>query len=333
MKHMVSMLDFTPRELAGLIERAAQSKAGDSAALRRALSGRVLVAVFFNPSLRTRVSFELAMKRFGGDAVVLSVGRDAWKIETRDGVVMDGEASEHVREAAAVLSRYGDLLAVRSFARLHSEDEDARDEVVRSFARHASVPVVNMESAMEHPCQGLADWLTMCEQLGQTLERRFVLRWAPHVKPLPRAVPHSAVLAAAAAGMHVTIACPPGYELHPAILDRAATWCAAAGARLDVVHDPQPACREADVVYVKSWGAPRFYGEPDAQRADFERYRDWMLTRDDLGSQTKLMHCLPVRRNVVIADDALDDPRCVVADQAENRMWVQAAVLARLSEE
>ncbi len=332
MQHFISMLDYEPGELARWIELAARTKRGEDADVRRALRGRVLVAVFFNPSLRTRVSFELAMKRFGGEAVVLNVGRDAWKIETRDGVVMDGEASEHVREAAAVLSRYGDLLAVRSFARLRDADEDARDEVVRSFARFATVPVVNMESAMEHPCQGMADWLTMCEQLGPTLERKFVLRWAPHVKPLPRAVPHSAVLAAAAAGMHVTICHPPGYDLHAGILDRAASWCAAAGTELEITHERQPACREADIVYVKSWGAARFYGDAESQQADFQRYRDWIVTRDDLGSDTKLMHCLPVRRNVVIADDALDDPRCVVADQAENRLWVQAAVMAKVSE-
>ena len=332
MRHFISMLDYEPDELAQWIALAARTKAGDDSEVRRMLSGRVLVAVFFNPSLRTRVSFELAMKRFGGEAVVLNVGRDAWKIETRDGVVMDGEASEHVREAAAVLSRYGDLLAVRSFAKLRDAEEDARDEVIRSFARFAAVPVINMESAMEHPCQGLADWLTMREQLGRTHGRRFVLRWAPHVKALPRAVPHSAVLAAAAAGMHVTICHPPGYGLHPGILDRAAGWCAAAGATLDVTHEPQPACREADVVYVKSWGSPDLYGDPAAQQADFQRYRDWLVTRDDLGEQTRLMHCLPVRRNVVIADEALDDPRCVIADQAANRLWVQAAAMAKVSE-
>lgn len=332
MKHFVSMLDYRPQELRSWIELAAHTKAGNDSEVRGALSGKVLVAVFFNPSLRTRVSFELAMKRFGGEAVVLNVGRDAWKIETRDGVVMDGEASEHVREAAAVLSRYGDLLAVRSFAKLRDADEDARDEVIRSFARFATVPVVNMESAMEHPCQGMADWLTMAEQLGQTLERRFVLRWAPHVKPLPRAVPHSAVLAAAAAGMHVTLCHPPGYELHAGILDRAASWCSAAGTKLEITHEPRPACREADILYVKSWGAPQFYGDAPAQQADFQRYRDWMVTHEELGANTKLMHCLPVRRNVVIRDDALDDPRCVVAEQAGNRLWVQAAVLANVSE-
>lgn len=329
MRHWLSMLDYEPPALAALLALAHRFKAGRAPEEAAALCGRILTLVFFNPSLRTRVSFEAAMLRHGGHAICLNVVGDAWKLECRDGLVMDGDAAEHIREAAPVLSRYGDLLAVRTFAALRDPAEDAADHVLRAFGRFATVPVINMESATEHPCQGLADWQTIAERLGDPRGRRFVLTWAPHVKGLPLAVPHSAVLAAAAAGMNVTVAQPPGYELNPAILDRARAWCGAAGAEFVSTAD-QAATRAADIVYVKSWGSPALYGRPDEQQADFRRHARWMVTGAHLGPRTHLMHCLPVRRNVVIADEALDDPRSIVVDQAENRLWAQAAILATL---
>ena len=330
MRHWVSMFDYEPRELAELVTLARRLKAGETGDEAAALRGRILVMVFFNPSLRTRTSFEAAMLRYGGHSICLNVGGDTWQLEHRDGVVMDGAAAEHIREAAPVLSRYGDALAVRTFAALKNAAEDAADLVIRSFARHATVPVINMESAAEHPCQGLADWMTVDEKLSGTRGRRFVVTWAPQAKGLPMAVPHSAVLAAAAAGMNVTVAHPPGSELNAGILDRAASWCQGAGATFNVTHDQRAACRQADALYVKSWGSTGLYGQPDEQKASFRRYADWMVTPDHLGPRTIMLHCLPVRRNVVIADGALDDPRCVVVDQAENRMWTQAAILSRV---
>lgn len=330
MRNWTTMLEYEPAEMAELVALARKIKSGDAQSARAALQDRILATVFFNPSLRTRASFDAAMLRHGGHTICLNVGGDSWKLEHRDGVVMDGDCSEHIKEAAPVLSRYGDALAVRSFARLQSAAEDARDEVLRGFARYATVPVVNMESATEHPCQGLGDWMTMAEQLDDLKGKRFVLSWAPHVKALPMAVPHSALLSAAAAGMRVTIAHPPGYELHAGMLDRAASWCADAGASLEVVTDQQAATREADIVYVKSWGAPKFYGNADKQRADFAKHADWQITPQHLGPQSRVMHCLPVRRNVVIADAVLDSPQSVVIDQAENRLWAQTAILTRL---
>lgn len=329
MRHWLTLADYTPRELADLVTLGARIKRGAAEAETHALRGRGLVMVFFNPSLRTRTSFEAGMARFGGHAICLSVGGDTWQLEYRDGVVMDGAAAEHVREAAPVLSRYGDLLAVRTFAGLKDAAEDARDGVLRAFAAHATVPVINMESAIDHPCQGLADWLTMREKLGDTAGKRFTLRWAPQVKGLPLAVPHAALLAAGAAGMEVTIAHPPGYELNEDVLATARRWCQQAGTSLRVVNERE-ADRSSDVLYVKSWGAAGMYGDAERQRASFAEHRAWMVTRENLGAQTRLMHCLPVRRNVVVADDALDDPRCIVVDQAENRLWAQVAIMARL---
>ncbi|MCH7643975.1 MAG: N-acetylornithine carbamoyltransferase [Myxococcales bacterium] len=330
MRHWLNLLEYEPRELAQLVALARRIKAGDDAEASAALRGKILTMLFFNPSLRTRTSFEAAMLRFGGHAICLNVGGDTWPLEHRDGVVMDGACSEHIREAAPVLCRYGDLLAVRTFAKLRDAGEDAADRVLRGFAQHATVPVINMESAMEHPCQGLADWMTIDEKLNELPGKRFVLTWAPHVKALPMAVPHSALLAAAAAGMKVTIAHPPGYELNAALLDRAATWCAAAGSSLDKTHKWREARRDADVVYVKSWGAAAHYGDDDAQRSGFQEHADWIVDADHLKPGALLMHCLPVRRNVVMTDAALDDPRCVVVDQAENRMWTQVAILCHL---
>jgi len=330
-KHWISFLDHSPSAMAEWVELAMRVKRGESSEPQRALKGRTLVMLFFNPSLRTRASFEAGMARCGGHAVCLNVGGDAWRIETRDGVRMDGDCAEHIREAAPVLGRYGDLLAVRTFAAMKNAEEDARDPVIRSFERFAGRPVINMESAAEHPCQGLADWMTMQEKLGATRGRRFVLSWAPHIKPLPRAVPHSALLAAAAAGMEITIAHPPGYALDPKFLEQAAAWQRAEGGTVRVTEDQRGACRQADVVYAKSWGATDWYDDPTAQREDFARRGDWMVTPDHLGPHTLLMHCLPVRRDLEVVSAALEDSRCVVVDQAENRMWAQLAMLARLA--
>lgn len=331
MRHWLSLMGYEPADLAALVSRARALKAG---AACNAIRGKILGMVFFNPSLRTRVSFEAAMIRHGGQAVCLNVGGDAWNLEHRDGITMDGDRAEHVKEAAPVLSRYCDALAVRTFAGLRSAAEDAADALIHAFARHATVPLINMESAMEHPCQGLADWMTIDERLGGTAGRRFVLTWAPQAKAVPMAVPHSALLAAAAAGMDVTIAHPPGYELNATILDRARGWSNGHGRTFNVTHDQTSACAGADVVYAKSWGSAEFYEQPDAQCESFKRHADWMVTPRHLTRPTTiLMHCLPVRRNVVIADAALDDPRCVVVDQAENRLWTQVALLEWLLRE
>lgn len=339
MKHWLTMLDYSPDELSTLVDaareikRASRARGGPriTSPLSDPICGKLLGMVFFNPSLRTRMSFESAMLRFGGNAMTLNVGGDAWNLEHRDGVVMDGAAAEHIREAAPVLSRYCDALAVRTFAGLKDPAEDASDAVIRAFAKYATVPLINLESAMEHPCQGLADWLTIAERFGTARGRSIVVTWAPQAKPVPMAVPHSAILMASAAGMNVTLAHPPGYDLHPSIVDRVRSWCASAGSRFAINHDQASACSGADVVYVKSWGSTRFYGDAPAQQASFKDHASWMVTPGCLTTPSSiLMHCLPVRRNVVIADAALNDPRCVVVEQAENRMWAQAAILARV---
>ncbi|MGH8363121.1 MAG: N-acetylornithine carbamoyltransferase, partial [Gammaproteobacteria bacterium] len=185
------------------------------------LRDRLLGMVFFNPSLRTRASFEAAMLRGGGHAIVLEVGSGVWKLEDRAGAVMDADKPEHIREAIPVLGRYADALAVRTFAALADDDTDAADPVINAFRELAGVPVISMESAREHPCQGLADLLTVREQFGKTRGLPVTLVWAPHIKPLPKAVPHSFLLTAAAAGCEVRVAHPPGFDLQRGVLEEA----------------------------------------------------------------------------------------------------------------
>ena len=327
--HLIGTDDWTDDEIRSVLSRAADLKAG---AQGRSLTGKNLIMVFLNPSLRTRTSFEVAMARHGGHAVVLEPGRGAWAMETRSGVVMDGDAVEHIVDAARVLGRYGEAVAVRAFPSTDTWEEARKDAVVHAFATHSGVPTINMESARRHPCQGLADALTLQENCGERpQERRFVLAWAWHPRPLPTAVPASAAIAAARLGMEVVVARPPGYDLDP---EDMATITAAAernGGSVSLTDDLDGAVTGADAVYAKSWGCLADFGNPETEAARRAPHRDWIVnearmssTRDDAGI---FLHCLPVRRNVVVTDGVLDGPWSRVTDQAENRLHAQRAVL------
>jgi N-acetylornithine carbamoyltransferase len=317
-------------ELDALLDLAARFKAHGHPPL---LSGRVLGMVFFNPSLRTRASFEAAMFQLGGHAIHLGVGQGVWRLEHRDGVVMDQDASEHVREAAPVLSRYCDLLAVRAFPSGRSWEDERSDPVLSSFRRHATVPVINMESSLYHPCQALADVLTIREKLSRTRGKRFLLVWCHHPKALPTAVPNSALLAASRLGMNVTLAHPPGFELDPAILESARSNCRRTGGRLEITRSFTRAFSGAHVVYAKAWGSLAHYGNDLAEAELRRKHKAWMVRARDMARTdgAVFMHCLPVRRNVVVADEVLDGPASVVVDEAENRLHVQKALLVALA--
>lgn len=297
------------------------------------LRDQLLGMVFFNPSLRTRASFEAAMLRGGGHAIVLEVGGGVWKLEDRVGAVMDGDRPEHIREAIPVLGRYVDALAVRTFASLANDDADAADPVISAFRELAGVPVVSMESAREHPCQGLADLLTIRERFGKTRGLPVTLIWAPHIKPLPKAVPHSFLLTAAAAGCEVRIAHPPGFDLHPAVLEEACRYAAESGGAVTVTHDRNAALAGSRVVYAKSWG-PATNNVPRAEAAaQVAAHKDWLVTGKTLAAAARdaiFLHCLPVRRNVEVADEVLDGAHSRVLDQAENRFHVQRVLLHAL---
>lgn len=294
------------------------------------LRGARFGMVFYNSSLRTRTSFEVASFDLGAHAVYLQVGGGLWQLEHRDGVVMDGDAAEHVKEGVGVLSRLVDGLGVRTFAALRDAADDAREPVITAFARAASVPVWNLESAMDHPHQGLADALTLRDR-WKGAKGRVVVQWAPHVKALPMAVPSAASLAFAREGHEVVLAHPEGFDLDPGVLADARRLAAEAGGSFTVTHDKAAALRGARAVYVKNWASRHAYADPKAAAAARAAHGDWMCTEKSLAATDRaiVMHCLPVRRNVVIADEVLDGPRSVVLDQGENRLHVQKATLCR----
>jgi len=326
----LSTNDFTRDELGRIIELAARFKSGDEK--DRPLAGRSIALVFFNPSLRTRASMEVAIYELGGNAVTLDVGKGTWSLEYREGVVMDGDKTEHIKEAARVLSRYVSAIGVRAFPEMLDYKAEIADPVLRGFAEHSDVPVLNLESSRHHPFQALADIMTIKEKLGSLTGSRAVLSWAYHPKPLPMAVPNSFALIAAQFGLDLTIACPPEYDLGEeamAEIDRAASE---SGGRVTIARDQGEACRGARVVYAKSWGSKDYYGRTEEDVALRQQYRHWQITEDIMAATDDgfFMHCLPVRRNVVVTDGVLDGPKNAAIDEAENRLHVQKAVLSLL---
>ncbi len=343
MRNLIHLKDLGSDGLAEVIEQAmAWKRSAPGAHLRDVLLGML----FFNPSLRTRASFEAAMVRGGGQAMVLEAGKGAWAMEHRDGVVMDGSRPEHVREAAPVLSRYVDLLAVRSFAGLEDDAVDEADAVIRAFGEHAEVPVISMESAREHLCQGLADVLTLREKFGTTRNLPVTLTWAPHIKPLPKAVPNSFLLSAAAAGCDIRVAHPPGFDLPPSVVAEAEDLAAATGGSVSLGNDQAAAVEGSRAVYAKAWGptlpvVPASDGATGASdhapdpAAMIQAHPDWRVDSDLLSQSAAdacLLHCLPVRRDLEVSAELLDSPVSAVVDQAENRFHVQRVLLERALE-
>ncbi len=327
MEHFLSTTDWSPDRLDRFLATAAEVKAGRD---RRRLDGKVLGMLFFNPSLRTRTSFQVAAYQLGGEAVALTVGQGMWDLEIADGVVMDGATAEHVREAAPVLSRYLDVLGVRAFPRGRSWASDRTDPVLAAFARHAEVPVINMESSVWHPCQALADALTWRE-LGLGPGDRVVLSWAWHPKPLPLAVPLSVMAVAAQRGLDLTVLRPAAFALDPEHVAAAAAVAAGTGGSVTETDD-LAALEGARVVYGKSWGSLQAYGRPEEEAGLRAGLRSWQVTPEWMArtADARFMHCLPVRRNVVVADAVLDSSSSAVVDQAENRLHVQKALLLEL---
>lgn len=327
MNGLYRLSDLTSSELDGLLGRTHGLRSG---AAPTRFPGRALGLVFLNPSLRTQASFQRAAALLGLDLVQLGSGSGMWGIEARDDVVMDGEAAEHVREAARVLGRYVDVLCVRAFARGESLDEDRADRIFHGLRRFAGVPVVNMESAQWHPCQALADLATL-EQAKVPAAGRFVLTWAYHPKALPHAVPNSTLQMAARRGMHVTLLRPAGFDLHPEVMTEARTLAVNHGGSLDVT-DERSALEGANVIYAKSWRALEGYGDAVADAELRAPHKDWCVDESWFkgAPHARFMHCLPVRRNVVVSDAVLDGPRSLVIDQAENRLHAQTALIEAL---
>ena len=301
--------------------------------LSRALAGRIVGLLFMNPSLRTLASMQAGVAQLGGTSFVISPGAGSWQIEMRDGAVMDGDAAEHVREGIPVLGQYADALAVRCFARGKDLEEDLSDAVIRKMADLSPVPFINLESAVSHPCQALGDWKTL-EDLGIPRQGgKFVLSWAYHPKPLPYAVPASALTMAARRGMHVTVLRPDGYALPEQIMVRARGLAARSGGSIDETSERAAGMKGAHVLYAKSWAAPAFYGRPEQEAPMRTLLRDWCVAESWFATarpDAKFMHCLPVRRNVKVKDEVLDGPRSVVVREAANRLHAQKALMLEM---
>lgn len=334
MKHFLTTADLSHDTLNALIDSALELKRARGTR-QGALGGRSIALVFFNPSLRTRASMQIGIEELGGNAVVLEPGGTSWTIEHRDGAVMDGDKTEHVAEFVRVLGRYCMAIGVRTFAGMKDWNEERTDPVLNAFAKHSTVPIVNLESAMHHPCQSLADMMTIREKMGQG-RRRVLMTWAWHPKPLPMAVPNSFALATAQMGHDLVIAHPPGYELDDELLTNVLLQTRVTGGNVEVVNDIDASFDGVEVVYAKSWGGKQFYGAPEKDVAHRAQFREqWIVDEQKMGrtNEAIFMHCLPVRRNVIVTDGVIDSPASVVIDEAENRLHVQKAILLRLLNE
>lgn len=277
--------------------------------------GKKVGFVFFNPSLRTRFSSQLAAQNLGADAVVLNIGKDGWALEFEEEVIMNGDKPEHIKEAAGVLGRYFDVIGIRTFPSLTSQEDDYQEKMIQAFRDHSKKPILSLESATVHPLQSLADLVTIKEHWKETRKPKVVLSWAPHVKALPQAVANSFSQWMNAADVDFSIAHPEGYELSSAYVGDA-----------QVHYNQKKALADADFVYVKNWSSYTSYGQVLSQDPS------WTISMDHLKvtNQAKVMHCLPVRRGVVIQDEVLDCSHAIHLDQAENRVYAAQAVLNRL---
>lgn len=277
--------------------------------------GKRIGCIFLNPSLRTRASTQIAAQQLGMDAIVMNMDKEGWALEMRDGVVMNKGTIEHIKDAAAVLGTYFDILAIRAFPSLTNKQEDVEDFVFNQFIKYSGKPVISLESAIRHPLQSLADMITIQENWKKEVKPKVVLTWAPHIKAIPHAVANSFSEWALGCGHELTITHPEGYELDESFTQ---------GAKIEL--NQSKALEDADFVYVKNWSAFNDYGKI------ITTDHSWMLKEKHLkkSKNAKVMHCLPVRRNLELSDEILDGPRSLVTQQAKNRIYAAQAVISQI---
>jgi N-acetylornithine carbamoyltransferase len=329
MKRFLDLAAFSREEIKDLLSLAQRLHESPDP---KALAGKILGLVFFNPSLRTLASFQAGMAKLGGSSFVITPGQVSWQLETKIGAVMTGGAAEHIREAIPVLASYCDVLGVRAFADGKDLEHDLKERLFGLIDELCDKPLINMESAVNHPCQALADWRTL-DELKVPERAKFVLSWVYHPKALPLAVPSATLHMAAMRGMEVVVLRPEGYALPPAVMDKARDAARASGGSVSETSDRLQALAGANVVYAKEWGSTLHYGDPEGDAKLRAQLTDWCVRESwfkQAASDAKLMHCLPVRRNVAVADEVLDGARAVVKREAYNRLPVQMAVLHRM---
>lgn len=313
MKNFTSAKDAT--DLTGLVQLARDIKA-DPFKYRDAGKDKTMVLLFFNPSLRTRLSTEKAALNLGMQVISMNADQ-GWTLEFEEGAIMNAGSAEHVKEAAAVVSQYADIIGIRTFPGLKDREKDYSEQVIEAFKRYASVPIISLESATRHPLQSLADVITI-EEFKKKDRPKVVLSWAPHVRALPQAVPNSFVEWMKIANVDLVVTNPEGYDLADEFME---------GVHLE--HDQKKAFEGADFVYAKNWSSYREYGQILNQDPA------WTITQDKLvnwANDARFMHCLPVRRNVVVEDAVLDGPNSIVISQANNRTWAAQAVVKKVLE-
>jgi N-succinyl-L-ornithine transcarbamylase len=311
MKKFTSVDDI--QNLEDLVSLAKQIKSDPFAHPEKG-KNKTLGMLFFNPSLRTRLSTQKAAHNLGMQAIVMNLNNEGWTLEFEDGKVMDGNSAEHIKEAAQVVSQYCDVIAIRSFPSLTNKQKDEQEYVISAFVKYATVPVISLEGSSEHPLQAVADALTIAEY-SKWVKPKVVLTWAPHPKALPHAVPNSFVKVMKLANVELVITHPEGYELNPEITAGAA-----------ITYNQEEAFENADFIYAKNWSCYNDYGK--ILSTDVE----WTVTNEkmNLTNNAKFMHCLPVRRNMIVSDDVLDSENSIVIQQANNRTFAAQAVLTKI---
>lgn len=330
MEFFNDLADFPDEELATLLQLAGRL---DEKPEPQALSGKVLALLFMSPSLRTLASFQAAMTRLGGGAFVISPDMSIHGIETRPGIVMDGVAAEHIREAVPVIASYGDAIGIRAFAERRDLESEIADKEFQSMIELIDSPWINMESAIQHPCQNLADWKTLDDYEVPANGGKFVLSWAYHPLALPLAVPSSTLYMAARRGMDVTVLRPDGFALPESLMKKARNAADKAGGSIRETNDRREAMHGARIIYAKSWSSTTHYGNKLKDQELRRGLEDWCVDEpwfEDAAEDCRFMHCLPVRRGVVVSERVLDGPRSIVIPEARNRMLAQMAVLHQM---
>ena len=330
MKAFNDLADFTNDEIAAFLDLAGRL---DQHPEPEALRGKVLSLLFLSPSLRTLASFQAAMIRLGGGSFVISPEMSIHGLETRPGIVMDGAAAEHIREAVPVIASYGDAIGIRAFAERKDLESDMAEAEFSALIDLIDTPYINMESALNHPCQNLADWKTLDDLGIPASGGKFVLSWAYHPRALPLAVPSSTLYMAAKRGMDVTVLRPDGFALPDALMQKAREAAGKSGGSVRETDNRVEAMEGAHVIYAKSWSSTSHYGDKLTDEKLRNELIHWCVDDpwfDNAREDCRFMHCLPVRRGVVVSEPVLDGPRSVVIAEARNRMLVQMAVLHQM---
>lgn len=313
MKQFISAHDVT--NINTLVEKALAYKA-EPFRDKTLGANRRIGCLFLNPSMRTRLSTQIAAQNLGMEAIIFNVGSEGWTLEFEEGAIMNGTTVEHVKDAAPIMGKYFDILAIRTFPSLKNREEDYSEQYIKQFIKYAGIPVVSLESATLHPLQSLTDVITIKETFTEKRKPKIVLTWAPHVKPLPQCVANSfAQWINAWSEADFVITHPEGYELDEQFTQGAT-----------IIHNQNEALKDADYVYVKNWSSYKDYGKILCTD------ESWMLTNEklQLTNNAKVMHCLPVRRNVELSDEILDGPNSIITQEASNRVWAAQAVLSEI---